>query len=79
MEPAQTIFRICGGAPKVAEITGVHRTRVYAWLRPKEDGGTGGRIPQNHIPSLLRYARDNGLDLNADDFLLMDEAERAAS
>lgn len=76
MEPASTIIRTLGGPNKVAEIAGVHRTRVSNWKRSKEDGGTGGMIPFKHVPALLAAARDKGVDLSADDFL--PKAETAA-
>ena len=81
MQPAQTIIRKLGGPSAVAKIVGVHRTRVSSWQRPRAAGGTGGRVPQDHIPALLKHARENGLDLNAADFLDPNEAqaERAAS
>jgi len=69
MEPANRIIEALGGPTKVALIAGVHRTRVSNWKRPREVGGTGGRIPQSHIPVLLLAARERGVRLSADDFL----------
>lgn len=69
MDPAQHIIGKFGGPSVVARIVGVHRTRVSSWQRSREAGGTGGRIPQDHIPALLEYARKAGLNLTADDFL----------
>lgn len=69
MEPAQTIVRKLGGPNAVADITGVHRTRVSNWMRPKEAGGTGGTIPFKHVPALIAAAKDAGVELQADDFL----------
>ena len=69
MEPASSIIKHLGGPSKVAEIAHVHRTRVSNWMRPKEKGGTGGRIPQAHIPILLAAARDRGLNITAEDML----------
>jgi hypothetical protein len=69
MEPARTIISKLGGATAVAAIAGVHRTRVYLWMRGKEVGGTGGLIPQWHIPKLMAAAQANGVTLTGDDFL----------
>lgn len=69
MEPAQTVIKKLGGPSAVAEIVGIHRTRVSSWQRSRETGGTGGRIPQNHIPTLLAHARNQGIDLSADEIL----------
>jgi hypothetical protein len=69
MEPADSIIQKLGGPSEVAKIVGVHRTRVSNWKRPRNRGGTGGRVPQNHIPALLAYARDNGIGLGPADFI----------
>lgn len=69
MEPAKSIIEALGGPEKVAEIAGVHRTRVYGWMRNKERGGTGGTIPLPHIPKLLHAAREQGVSLTAENFL----------
>lgn len=69
MEPATTIIKTLGGAAKVAQIAGVHRTRVYSWMRPVSAGGTGGYIPMRHIPKIIAQAKAEGVDLSGDDFL----------
>ncbi|WP_374828713.1 hypothetical protein [Paenochrobactrum pullorum] len=69
MEPAKTIILCLGGSSSVAAIVGVHRTRVWNWMRPKEKGGTGGVIPFKHAPLLIAVAHQRGIDLTADDFL----------
>lgn len=69
MEPARTIIDLLGGPNKVAEIAGVHRTRVSNWARSKDAGGTGGVIPFKHVPALLAAAKDADIQLSADDFL----------
>ncbi|WP_408636239.1 carph-isopro domain-containing protein [Pelagibacterium flavum] len=78
MEPASTIITKLGGPNAVAEITGVHRTRVSNWKRSKAVGGTGGTIPFNHVPKLLDAARERGIPLSADDFLPAPKEESAA-
>jgi hypothetical protein len=79
MEPASSIIRSLGGVSAIVDITGVHRTRVYSWMRGKTEGGTGGVIPQKHIPTLLNEAKAKGLELSADDFLPSPTQEREAS
>ena len=69
MEPANTIIARFGGPAEVAGITGVHRTRVYGWTWPRHKGGTGGLIPQTHIPKLLQAAEARGIQLDGNDFL----------
>lgn len=77
MEPAKRIIKALGGPTEVSRIAGVHRTRVSNWMRPKEDGGTGGIIPFKHAPALLQAAKDRDVALSADDFLPK-QAETAA-
>ena len=73
MEPARGIIDRLGGANAIATITGVHRTRVYGWMRARELGGTGGVIPVKHAPALLAAAEAQGVHLKAEDFLPMAE------
>lgn len=72
MEPASSIIKALGGPTEVAAIAGVHRTRVYGWMKPKEDGGTGGLIPYPHIPKLIDAAKTRGVSLSGDDFIRLD-------
>jgi hypothetical protein len=69
LDPASTIVRRLGGPRIVSEVTGVFRTRVYDWMKPKERGGTGGTIPQRHILKLLNYARSRDIALTPGEFL----------
>jgi hypothetical protein len=69
MEPAQTIIAKLGGPGVVAGVVKVHRTRVSNWKRPRMSGGTDGLIPQRYHRSLLDYATENSIELNAEDFL----------
>lgn len=74
MQPADSVIERLGGVVKVAEIAGVHRTRVSNWKRAKEAGGTGGRIPQGHIETLIAHARAKGIALTHADFFAAAEA-----
>ena len=69
MEPASKIITALGGASKVARIVGVHRTRVYGWMKPKDAGGTGGIIPYPHIAKIVEAATRAGIRLTGDDFM----------
>ena len=69
LEPARTIIQRFGGPSVLAGILGVHRTRVSNWQRPRQKGGTGGLIPQGYHPTLLDFARANGIALTAEEFL----------
>jgi hypothetical protein len=76
MEPASSIIIKLGGAPKVAALVGVHRTRVYLWMRPRSVGGTGGNIPQAHQLTILRAAKEAGIDdITGESFLPRENEE----
>jgi hypothetical protein len=72
-EPAATIIAKLGGVSEVATLATVDVSRVVRWRLPKEQGGTGGLIPMRHIPALLGAARERGLQLEAADFIPVEE------
>ena len=74
MKPAADIISKLGGVAEIAAVVGVHRTRVYGWMRNRDAGGTGGLIPQKHHLALLRMAREKGVELKPEEFLPCDEA-----
>lgn len=82
LDPAYSVIRkfsgpdgkLGVGIDTVAAITGVHRTRVYRWMRPTEKGGTGGYIPNPHERSLVEYARRTEMPLGPEDFFSAAEA-----
>jgi hypothetical protein len=73
MEPAATIIKKLGGEAMVADITATALSAPYRWQYAREQGGTGGRIPQRHHRSLLAYASRQGISLSADEFLPPDD------
>lgn len=52
----------------MAKVAGLHRTRVSSWQRSRAAGGTDGRIPQKHMPVLLAFAREQGIELRPEEF-----------
>ncbi len=79
MSPAERVIQKCGGHAVVAEMTGVHVTRVHRWTYPKEKGGSDGLIPSQHQQKILDEARARGIDLEPADFFdapRSDEAQR---
>ncbi len=68
MNPAQKIIDKCGGVAAVAEMVGVHISRVHRWTYPRERGGTDGLIPSQQQQPLLEAARQRGIDLTPADF-----------
>lgn len=59
--PAERVISKLGGPSAVANIRGVHVTRVFDWRRK-------GRIPTSHQQPLLDWARAKGVDLGPADF-----------
>jgi len=72
---AARVIEKCGGHQAVAEITGVHISRVHRWTYPKDRGGTDGVIPTGHQQTLLSEAVKRGIDLSPEDFF---DSEAAA-
>lgn len=68
LTPAAKVIEICGGFKAVARMTGRSEVRVRRWTYPKDRGGTGGLIPAEVQPVLLRAARDAGLPLEPTHF-----------
>lgn len=56
------------GVPVVADILGIHVTRVYRMTYEKKKGGTGGLIPAEHQIPLLEGAEKLGINLEPSDF-----------
>lgn len=82
LNPAYGLIRkFCGGSGKlrdgidaVAKVTGAHPSRVYRWMYPVDNGGTGGYIPEPQMRKLVEYARNEGMPLSLDDFFNAAEA-----
>lgn len=78
MEPATSIIERLGGEALVATATKTALTAPYRWQASKTKGGTGGLIPQRHHQTLLNYAKDKGIPLEAADFLAAPSKGEAA-
>jgi hypothetical protein len=68
LDPARSIIARLGGVDAVARVTGRDRTRVFRWMYSEAKGGTGGRIPMQQIPKLLKFAARRGKRLQHADF-----------
>lgn len=66
--PAHKIVMRLGGEKAVADILGCSLTTPYTWQYPRERGGTNGRIPARHIPTLMSAAKERGKRLRFEDF-----------
>jgi hypothetical protein len=82
LEPAHSLIRKFGGPERdlsagiraVAAIADVHTTRVYRWMVPKAQGGTGGLIPAARQQRLLEYAKKQRLPVEPGDFFGVEAA-----
>lgn len=67
LEPAKSVLDKIG-VEVAADITGRDVSRVYRWMMSRARGGTNGRIPLIEAEKLLKYARENGIALDGNDF-----------
>ena len=74
MNVAQHIIQKCGGARKVATITGRTLSVVHRWSYPRERGGTDGVIPAEAQNLLWAAAQRNEVELTAEDFFPQTQA-----
>lgn len=72
LEPAKTVISLCGGFAETARLAGRSEIRVRRWAYPKDRGGTGGLVPSECMVTLLRNARDAGIDLRPEHFVPAD-------
>lgn len=56
MSPAEVAVDCFGGVRPAARALGVEASTVCRWLKPKQRGGTGGRVPQEHWERALAAA-----------------------
>jgi hypothetical protein len=62
-EPASTVIDLLGGTGAVADLLGLHQTRVASWRRARSKGGTGGAIPSAHLFDVWLAVRRARLDV----------------
>jgi len=79
MEPAHSIITALGGPTAVADLVGVHRTRVSMWKCSKERGGTDGLIPMKHAIVLLRIAKERDIEIGPENFFPSEDSGNPAT
>lgn len=72
---ATNVILKCGGPQAVSAMAGVDVSNVHRWTYPKERGGTDGVVPAKHQQTLLKKAREAGIELSPDDFFKEAEEE----
>lgn len=53
MTPASIVISKFGGVRPTARKLGLNPSTVCRWAQAREDGGTGGLIPQKHFKQIL--------------------------
>lgn len=66
MTPAEVVIDVFGGVRATARVAAVNASTVCRWLKPRRAGGTGGRIPPEHIDILVEAATKIGKLLTPD-------------
>lgn len=68
---AARIFKKFGGPQVLAKLLNMERTGVYKWAYPNDykHQGTGGLIPNKHLPRVRELARLHGILLTAEDLM----------
>lgn len=61
MNKAEHVIKALGGATNLSKVTGIPRSTIEMWKRPKPVG-SGGRIPDKHQRRLERLAEELGME-----------------
>lgn len=67
--PAQRVIAAFGGVRATARIINRSSSTVSRWQKPRDQGGTGGRVPSSAQGVLLAHARKHGINLTAEDLI----------
>lgn len=67
--PAERVISAFGGVRATARIIERSSSTVSRWQKPRDQGGTGGRVPSSAQGVLLAHARANGIALTAEDLI----------
>lgn len=67
--PAARVIGVFGGVRETARLLGISSSTVSRWQKPRDEGGTGGKIPTKHQSILLLLAGERGLKLEAADLI----------
>lgn len=65
---AERVINKLGGARAVAGMLGMTTQAIYRWMKPIDEGGSGGLIPMKRQLELMVAAHQRGLELSHEDF-----------
>ena len=78
LDPARAVVERFGGIAETAEAAGIHYSGVSKWMKPVDQGGRGGFIPQKHHRRLLAAAKERGVPLTPADIMGVSPESEAA-
>lgn len=70
-------MRLRKGIEVAAEVTERGESTVYRWMYRRENGGTGGQVPQADQVALLRYSREHGAGIDPAHFFTGEVIQQA--
>lgn len=79
LTPAAYVIREFGGVRKLARELGKSPSTVSRWPKPKQKGGSDGRIPSDEQLPILELAKKRGLDVTPADLIYGRAAEPASA
>lgn len=65
---AQDVIKKFGSISALAEAIGKNRSTVWRWTQPKENLGTGGKVPSSAMDDVMRAAEERGIQITYGDF-----------
>ena len=68
--PADRVISAFGGVRATARALGRNPSSISRWRKPREEGGTGGRVPSSLQSEILQGAKSAGLTLTAEDLIV---------
>lgn len=68
--PADRVITAFGGVRATARALGRNPSSISRWRKPREEGGTGGRVPSALQVDILNGAKAAGLSLTAEDLIV---------
>lgn len=69
MSPAEKVIGAFGGVRATARALELNSSSVSRWRMPAEKRGLCGRVPSVHQATILRLARERGLQLTPADLI----------
>ncbi len=67
--PAARVITAFGGVRATARIVERNSSTISRWLKPRQEGGTGGLIPSTLQKAILDHAAAQGMKITAADLI----------